>query len=88
LEKRSCWQPALPGIGAARFQAAARRLRKRRSLKLATTERRPPHAEPLLERDALSSVELDWMFGYPFAIVMMIVSAIVLYWYFKRRRWF
>src|SRR4029077_16404332 len=32
--------------------------------------------------------ELDWVFGYPFAIVMMIVSAILPYWYFKRRRWF
>jgi magnesium transporter len=32
--------------------------------------------------------ELKWVFGYPFAIVMMIVSAIVPYWYFKRRRWF
>jgi magnesium transporter len=32
--------------------------------------------------------ELKWVFGYPFAILMMIVSAIVPYWYFKRRRWF
>jgi magnesium transporter len=32
--------------------------------------------------------ELNWVFGYPFAIVMMIVSAILPYWYFKRRRWF
>jgi magnesium transporter len=32
--------------------------------------------------------ELKWVFGYPFAIVLMIMSAIVPYWYFKRRRWF
>ena len=32
--------------------------------------------------------ELKWIFGYPFAIVMMILSAIIPYWYFKRRRWF
>ena len=32
--------------------------------------------------------ELDWVFGYPLAIVMMVLSAIGPYWYFKRRRWF
>ena len=32
--------------------------------------------------------ELKWLWGYPFAIVLMIMSAIVPYWYFKRRRWF
>jgi magnesium transporter len=32
--------------------------------------------------------ELDWFFGYPFAIAMMVMSAIVPYLYFKRRRWF
>jgi magnesium transporter len=32
--------------------------------------------------------ELKWVFGYPFAIVLMILSAIVPYVYFKRRRWF
>ena len=32
--------------------------------------------------------ELKWVFGYPFAIVLMILSAIVPYWYFKRRGWF
>ena len=31
--------------------------------------------------------ELSWSFGYPFAIGMMIVSAILPYWYFKRRGW-
>ncbi|QPC43282.1 magnesium/cobalt transporter CorA [Kaustia mangrovi] len=31
--------------------------------------------------------ELDWTFGYPFAIVLMIVSAILPYLYFKRKGW-
>ena len=31
--------------------------------------------------------ELDWIFGYPMAIGMMILSAILPYLYFKHRRW-
>lgn len=31
--------------------------------------------------------ELKWLYGYPFALVFMVVSAILPYWYFKRRRW-
>ncbi len=31
--------------------------------------------------------ELHWEFGYPMAIVLMIVSAILPYYYFKRRGW-
>lgn len=31
--------------------------------------------------------ELKWFFGYPWALGMMIVSAILPYLYFKRRRW-
>jgi magnesium transporter len=31
--------------------------------------------------------ELDWQVGYPFAILLMIMSAILPYLYFKRRRW-
>jgi magnesium transporter len=31
--------------------------------------------------------ELDWVFGYPFAIALMVVSAILPYLYFKRRGW-
>jgi magnesium transporter len=31
--------------------------------------------------------ELDWTFGYPLAIILMIVSAILPYLYFKRRGW-
>jgi magnesium transporter len=31
--------------------------------------------------------ELDWYVGYPFALVLMLISAIVPYIYFKRRGW-
>jgi magnesium transporter len=31
--------------------------------------------------------ELDWLLGYPFAIGLMVVSAILPYLYFKRRGW-
>ena len=31
--------------------------------------------------------ELDWAFGYPFAIVLMAASAILPYLYFRRRGW-
>lgn len=31
--------------------------------------------------------ELNWTFGYPFAILLMIVSSMVFLWYFKHRRW-
>lgn len=31
--------------------------------------------------------ELQWRFGYPFAILMMIISAVLPYAYFKRRGW-
>ncbi|MBI4694860.1 MAG: magnesium/cobalt transporter CorA [Gammaproteobacteria bacterium] len=31
--------------------------------------------------------ELKWLFGYPWALVLMVASAIVPYWYFKRRGW-
>ena len=32
--------------------------------------------------------ELDWEFGYPVGILIMIVSAVLPYIYFKRRGWF
>jgi magnesium transporter len=32
--------------------------------------------------------ELKWSFGYPFAFLLMILSALVPYYYFKRRGWF
>jgi magnesium transporter len=31
--------------------------------------------------------ELDWPFGYPFALGMMVLSAVLPLWYFKRRGW-
>jgi magnesium transporter len=32
--------------------------------------------------------ELSWAFGYPFALVLMILSSIVPYYWFKRKGWF
>ena len=32
--------------------------------------------------------ELEWEFGYPFAIVLMICGVIGILWYFKRKKWF
>ena len=31
--------------------------------------------------------ELQWTFGYPFALVLMVLSAVLPYFYFKRRGW-
>ncbi len=31
--------------------------------------------------------ELDWAFGYPYALFLMIMSAAVPFWYFRRRGW-
>jgi len=31
--------------------------------------------------------ELDWEFGYPLALVLMLVAAILPYWFFKWKRW-
>jgi magnesium transporter len=31
--------------------------------------------------------ELGWEWGYPLAILMMIVAAILPYWFFKWKRW-
>jgi len=31
--------------------------------------------------------ELDWTFGYPLAIVLMVIAAILPYWFFKWKRW-
>lgn len=31
--------------------------------------------------------ELKWIYGYPFALALMVISSTVPYWYFKRRRW-
>ena len=31
--------------------------------------------------------ELNWRFGYPFAVVLMVMSAITPFWYFRRKGW-
>lgn len=31
--------------------------------------------------------ELDWLYGYPFALALILASAILPYWFAKRRRW-
>ena len=31
--------------------------------------------------------ELNWVFGYPFALLLMVVSAVLPYLYFKRKGW-
>ncbi len=31
--------------------------------------------------------ELNWSFGYPFAIMLMVASAVTPFWYFRRRGW-
>ena len=31
--------------------------------------------------------ELDWSFGYPLALVLMLIAAILPYWFFKWKRW-
>ena len=31
--------------------------------------------------------ELDWSFGYPLAIVLMLIAAVLPYWFFKWKRW-
>jgi magnesium transporter len=31
--------------------------------------------------------ELHWDLGYPWALMLMFLSAVVPYWYFKRRGW-
>ena len=33
------------------------------------------------------TVKLDWAFGYPLAIVLMIVAAVIPYFYFKLKKW-
>ena len=31
--------------------------------------------------------ELDWLFGYPFALVLMVLSAVAPFYWFKRNGW-
>jgi magnesium transporter len=35
-----------------------------------------------------SMPELGWAFGYPWALALMALSAVLPYWYFKRKGWF
>jgi magnesium transporter len=32
-------------------------------------------------------IELDWSYGYPYALGLMVVSALVTLWFFRRRKW-
>ena len=31
--------------------------------------------------------ELKWFFGYPFALGLMVVSAVLPFWFFRRKGW-
>jgi magnesium transporter len=31
--------------------------------------------------------ELNWEYGYPFAIVLMLIAAVLPYWFFKWKKW-
>jgi magnesium transporter len=31
--------------------------------------------------------ELDWLFGYPWALGLIVLSAVLPYWWFKRKGW-
>jgi magnesium transporter len=31
--------------------------------------------------------ELDWPLGYPMSVVLMFLTALGLYWFFRRNRW-
>ena len=31
--------------------------------------------------------ELDWKFGYPFALCLMVLSMVAPFWYFRRKGW-
>ncbi|MDQ3479936.1 MAG: magnesium transporter, partial [Actinomycetota bacterium] len=31
--------------------------------------------------------ELDWLMGYPWALGLMVLSAVMPYWWFKRKGW-
>jgi len=34
-----------------------------------------------------SMPELGWEFGYPMAIALMVIAAVLPYWFFKWKRW-
>jgi magnesium transporter len=31
--------------------------------------------------------ELQWLFGYPFALLLMVLVCVGLFWMFRRRNW-
>jgi len=31
--------------------------------------------------------ELDWQYGYPFSIMLMLISVAIPFWYFRRKGW-
>lgn len=39
-------------------------------------------------RSPLNMPELNWYFGYPLALGLMVVIAVVMFIYFKRKKWF
>ena len=39
------------------------------------------------ERQGWKVTELDWVWGYPFALGLMVVSAVLPYLFFKRKGW-
>jgi magnesium transporter len=32
-------------------------------------------------------IELDWAFGYPFALILMVIAAVLPYYIFKWKKW-
>ncbi|HWM93096.1 MAG TPA: magnesium/cobalt transporter CorA [Thermoanaerobaculia bacterium] len=40
------------------------------------------------DRSPMNMPELDWYFGYPFALGLMLTVAVLLVFYFRKRRWF
>ena len=62
-----------------------------------TTPRKfPPTAALLMVPTIVGSVygmnfevmpELKWEFGYPAALLLMLVSCLLLYWFFKKNKW-
>ena len=39
------------------------------------------------DTSAGDATELKWEFGYPAALLLMLVSCLLLYWFFKKNKW-
>jgi magnesium transporter len=39
------------------------------------------------DRSPLNMPELNWFYGYPFSLGLMTVTALILLYYFKRKKW-